>query len=207
MDLFFDVDGVLLNFEHSFVAFLNREYSLGLAPDYETPSWTFEELFSLEEAQAAWHRYMESGDCGRMAPLVEPRAFNALATGHRVHLLTNFPTRHMEKRQANLAALGFAFQSLHHCGLHVQESVRPPTKADLVQRLRRTGHPALFVDDHPENCLDVLRNCPGVEVWLMSRGFNRDFHHPAIVRTEGWPELIRRLEAPNGRAAAGVRGR
>jgi len=38
--LFFDVDGVLLNFEHAFVNWLNEQYGLGIPPDYEASSWS-----------------------------------------------------------------------------------------------------------------------------------------------------------------------
>ena len=69
----------------------------------------------------------------------------------------------------------------------------PPSKAEVVERLRVRGEAGLFVDDHPENCLDVLSNCGGVEVWVMSRQFNREFDHPQVRRAENWQCLFDRL--------------
>lgn len=194
MQLFLDIDGVLLNFEHAFVRWLNDAYGMGLPGDYETRSWFFDDLMSREQLWERWDAFLESDYCARMLPLVEPERFNALAGLHEVHLLTNFPSAFMAKREENLAEVGLVYQSLHHGGLHSHGEVPPPTKAELVNRLRKDGGPALFVDDHPDNCLDVLKNCSGVEVWLMSRRFNRDFHHPGLPRADGWEALFERLE-------------
>lgn len=193
MQLFLDIDGVLLNFEHAFVRFLNGERGLGLPADYETPTWLFEDLFSPEEMHRCWLQFLDSDYAGRMPPLVEPQRFNALARGHEVHLLTNFPLPFMAKRERNLAALGLTYDTLHFCGLHQFDGQAPPSKAELVERLRVAEQPGLFMDDHPENCLDVLRHCPGVEVWLMTRRFNREFEHPRIARAHGWGPLFERL--------------
>ena len=193
MQLFFDIDGVLLNFERAFVRFLNDRYGMDLSERYETPSWFFEELLTAEEMLDRWEAFLESGDSGNMDALVEPERFNGLVNGHRVHLLTNFPAPFMEKRRENLANLGIGYDSLHHCGLHAYNGHLPPSKAEVIDDLREKYGLALFVDDHPENCLDVLNNCENVEVWLMSRYFNRDFNHPRVHRAEGWPSLIGRL--------------
>ncbi len=116
-----------------------------------------------------------------------------MARGHEVHLLTNFPEPYREKRERNLASLGFGYRSLQFCGLHAYNGTQPPSKGEVVQRLRTGSEPALFVDDHPENCLDVLRSCSGVEVWVLSREFNRTFDDARVRRAEGWPPLIERL--------------
>lgn len=193
MHLFLDVDGVLLNFERSFVHFLNREQGLNLPDDYETTSWYFEDILPAQAAMQAWDAYMASEEAARMPPLVEPAAFNAVAGRHQVHLLTNFPAVHMPKRESNLRALGFAYGSLHHCGLHNLDGFQPRTKAAVIGEIRRADEEALFVDDHPDNCVDVAEHCPGVEVWLMSRRFNQGFDHPRIARAHDWRPIFARL--------------
>ncbi len=205
MQFFFDIDGVLLNFERAFVGFLNRVYGMDLPERYETGSWFFDDLLSKEELRARWQAFLESEDAGRMEPLVEPERFNGLAAGHEVHLLTNFPLPYMEKRVANLKALGFRYETLEFAGLHPYRGTVPPTKAEVVERLRGNGNgggpgpsggraaAGFFIDDHPDNCLDVLGNCPGVEVWVMSRHFNRDFSHPEVRRARGWQDLFQRF--------------
>lgn len=202
MQLFIDIDGVLLNFERAFVDWLNAEYRLGLPDDYEAESWDFEEVLDRQQLMDGWHRFLESRVAGEMAPLVAPERFNALAAGHSVHLVTNFPQPHMAKRLANLASLGFAYDTLHYCGLHAYKELTPLTKAQVVRSLRNARGEGLFVDDHPDNCVDVHTHCPDVEVWLMSRRFNRDFHHPGIRRAQDWNCLFQRLDAIGGRPAS-----
>ncbi len=205
MQLFLDIDGVLLNFERSFVQWLNDRHSMGLPEDYEANNWDFTEILDKEELDRRWRRYLASDEAGRMTPLIEPAHFNALADGHAVHLVTNFPLPHWEKRVRNLAELGFRYDSLTHCGFLIfDETHRPRSKADVIRDLRQSeqtsqaervpsAEPALFLDDHPDNCLDVLKHCPDVEVWLMSRRFNRDFAHPQVRRAEDWESVRERL--------------
>src|SRR3989304_6291358 len=114
--LFFDVDGVLLNFEHAFVAWLNVHYRLRPPGDYQTPTWYFDDILPGAQGKEAWTAFLESPDAGRMKPYLEAARFNALTAGRPVHLLTNFPENHFDKRMENLALLGFRYASMHHCG-------------------------------------------------------------------------------------------
>ena len=206
MQLFIDIDGVLLNFEHAFVRWLNQHHGLGLPDDYEAESWDFTEVLGQPQLEASWLAFLESSEAGEMPALVDPGAFNALAERHTLHLVTNFPQPHMAKRLDNLQACGFEYDTLHYCGLHGYQDVRPRTKAQVVASLRASDEVCLFVDDHPENCLDVHAHCRDVEVWLMSRRFNRNFAHPEIQRAQGWHCLFRRLgHSPSGAAGAYVR--
>jgi hypothetical protein len=199
MQLFLDIDGVLLNFERSFVLWLNEHHEMGLPEDYEANNWDFTEILDKEELDRRWRSYLASDEAGRMAPLIEPERFNALANGHAVHLVTNFPLPHWEKRVRNLADLGFRYDSLTHCGFLVfDETHSPRSKADVIRGLRAEdagskAASALFLDDHPDNCLDVLKHCPDVEVWLMSRRFNREFAHPNVRRAVDWESVGQRL--------------
>ncbi|HKI97645.1 MAG TPA: hypothetical protein VKB51_04125 [bacterium] len=204
MQLFIDIDGVLLNFEQAFVRWLNEEYLLGLPPDYEAESWDFEEVLEPGRLRDGWHAFLESPQAGELVPLVAPERFNRLAAAHSVHLVTNFPQPHMAKREANLERSGFAYDTLHYCGLHGYKDVRPQTKAQVIQALRDARGEGLFVDDHPDNCLDVQRNCPDVEVWLMSRRFNQGFEHPVIRRAPDWDVLFERVEQGATSAAPGA---
>ena len=196
MQLFLDVDGVLLNFERAFVSWLNTAYDMDLPPDYETPTWDFTEVLEMDVLRERWHAFLESSHAAGMPALVEPERFNDLSAAHRVHLLTNFPEPHMDKRRENLRIAGLRYESLHYGGLHAFNGHRPRSKADWVNHLREPHRPALFIDDHPDNCRDVSENCPGVEVWLMSRRFNQDFHHPSIRRAQDWDCVHERLRTP-----------
>ena len=191
--LFLDIDGVLLNFEHAFVRWLNKTEGMDLPEDYQATSWDFDDLLDRETMKRAWHGFLASDLAADLPPLVPPETINALSRRLPLHLVTNFPLPHMEKRFANLERHGIEYHSLDYCGLHTFNGHTPRTKAEVISSLREDGERALFVDDHPDNCLDVHTNCPDVEVWLMSRRFNRDFSHPEIRRAEGWEVLISRL--------------
>ena len=193
MQLFLDVDGVLLNFERAFVRWLNSAYGMELPADYQTTCWYFSEIMEREQAQARWESFMESPLASQMPPLVEPGHFNHLTRHHEVHLLTNFPASQMDKRRNNLESIGLKYHSLHYGGLHHNDGHHPPTKGELVRELRNPDEPALFMDDHPDNCLEVSQACPDVEVWLMSRRFNQGFAHPAVRRAVDWGCVMGRL--------------
>jgi len=195
MQLFLDIDGVLLNFEHSFVAWLNQDQGLQLPPNYEPAQWDFLEVLEKKALEESWLRFLDSEQVGHMPSLVDPAGFNTLAERYEVHLLTNFPALHMEKRLGNLKRHGFRYDSLNYCGLHSFKDHRPRSKSAVVSELFRGGNAALFVDDHPDNCLDVHTHCPGVEVWVMSRRFNREFSHPGISRAQDWGCLFTRLDS------------
>ena len=198
MQFFLDIDGVLLDFERAFARWLNERYGFSLPADYETPSWNFDNLLTREQIKEAWHSFLESEYSASMPSLVEQNRFNALARVHAIHLLTNFPQQFADKRLRNLAGMGFTYASLHYCGLHGYRGVKPRSKSELIAELRAEGEPSLFMDDHPENCLDVLQNCPEVEVWLMSRRFNREFAHPAIRRAQSWQCVFDRVGELSG---------
>ncbi|MEE2600487.1 MAG: hypothetical protein VYD83_08640, partial [SAR324 cluster bacterium] len=64
------------------------------------------------------------------------------------------------------------------------------TKAEIIQELYQEGRKIMFVDDHPDNCLNVRQTFPKAEIWLMSRPFNDDFIHPEIRRARNWTEIL-----------------
>ena len=194
MHLFFDVDGVLLNFEKAFVRFLNDRKGKALPEDYETDCWFFSEILKPEEMRAAWLGFLDSEYSAEIPPLVAPEKFNTLSHHHTVHLLTNFPIPYKEKRERNLRDLGMKFDSLHYCGLHSFKGEHPSTtKSEKIDQLRANGEAGFFIDDQPDNCLDVLENCESVDVWLMSRRFNLEFSHPEISRADAWEILFDHL--------------
>jgi hypothetical protein len=56
--------------------------------------------------------------------------------------------------------------------------------------LMEEGEAVLFVDDHPDNCLNVREAFPESEVWLMSRPFNHEFEHPKVTRAQTWDDVF-----------------
>ena len=70
------------------------------------------------------------------------------------------------------------------------------TKAEVIQELLQTDDSVIFVDDHPDNCLNVLESFPDAEIWLMNRQFNADFKHPEIRRANDWSEVLEHSGTP-----------
>ena len=209
---FFDVDGVLLDFDSSFICWLNAHKGAMLPLDFQSGSWVFEDVLPHDEWQLAWSEYLDAPEAGMMKPYLDPARFNVLTGGRPVHLLTNFPEHLFEKRIHNLGAHGFRYESIHHCGFHAFKSRGVDTKSMVIAQLIQPRERALFLDDHPDNCVDVVQNCSGVEVWLMTRRFNREFAHPAVRRAQSWSCVIERMEqallpAPGGGRSALAAGK
>ena len=93
----------------------------------------------------------------------------------------------------NLETIGFNYDSVHHCGFNSFDTGDTPSKSEVITGLLQPGEAGLFIDDHPRNCLDVVGNCPEVEVWLMSRRFNQGFEHPQIQRARDWSSVTGRI--------------
>lgn len=195
MQLFVDIDGVILDFESSFVRWLNGYLGLELPQDYEPKRWNFTEVLSPTQTERVWHAFLASEQAAQLDPLVCPEHFNALRKDHYVHLVTSFPQEHIAKRWANLEALGFAWDELHVCSSAAVKG-ELPSKSRVIRQLLRAGEEALFVDDHPDNCLEVHRDCPQLEVWIMSRRFNRTFSDAGIRRAKNWYCLFQRIGFP-----------
>ena len=79
-----------------------------------------------------------------------------------------------------------------HCAGLIQYDGHPAqTKAELIQDLLEDNEGFMFVDDHPDNCINVHENFPDAEVWLMSRAHNLDFNHSVIRRALHWDDIMK----------------
>ncbi len=194
MQVFLDVDGVLLDLEASFVRFLNQHQGFNLPEGYRARTFDFAELTPAHKVEASWKAFTTSEDSAQMPPLVRSDHFNEQTIGCSVHLLTNFPVPQMHHRWANLRLQGFCYQGLHYCGLKSHETAIAQPKSAIIKQLLQPGQVAIFVDDVPENCLDVVQYCPEVEVWLMTHPFNKTFHHQDVRRALDWSILFHRLQ-------------
>ncbi len=186
----FDVDGVMLDFEGSYLRAIIHYFQLDLPEDYRSDCWSFSDMLTETQMQEGWDYFIESEHFSRLSPLIDSERFNAVFGAYPVHFITNIPPQYSEQRKTNLRDVGFRFNSLH-CGGFMSFDDRPPvTKAEIIQQLVNEHESLLFVDDHPDNCLNVLEQFPQAVVWLMARSFNRDFTHPQIRRAEHWNDIL-----------------
>ena len=187
---FFDVDGVLLDFESQYLQVLRDHFRLQIPDGYQPTSWLFSDLLNPEQMQEGWEHFIASAHFGTMEPLIEPSRFNEVYGAHPVHFITNIPLPYLEVRRQNLMNLGFHFESIH-CGGMVSFDHQPPkTKGHVIRELTQEKESVFFLDDHPDNCVNVHELIPESMVWLMSRSFNQEFDHPQIRRASHWEEVL-----------------
>ncbi|MBC8257800.1 MAG: hypothetical protein H8E38_02190 [SAR324 cluster bacterium] len=187
---FFDVDGVLLDFEGGFIKAVKNYYQLDIPDDFQTDSFWFSDLLTKEQVLEGWDQFLHSPEFEQLEPMVDPEDFNTKFGAYPVHFITNIPPDCLESRERNLRNAGFKFDSAHCAGFVNYDGHPAQTKADVIHNLQQEEKTIMFVDDHPENCLNVRETFPEAEIWLMSRPFNNDFKHPEIRRARDWNDVL-----------------
>lgn len=187
---FFDVDGVMLDFEGAYLRVIREYFQLDIPLDFETSRWDFSEVLSEAQQIEGWEHFVRSSAFRELESLVSAERFNEIFGAYPVHFVTNIPPEHMEARRENLLQAGYAFESVHPGGFLSFDDQPPRTKSEVIAGLIQEGEEILFVDDHPRNCEDVQERFPAAKVWLMSRPFNREFAHPTIQRAEHWEQVF-----------------
>ena len=193
---FFDVDGVLLDFEEGFIKAIKDYYQLSIPEDFQTKSFWFSDLLTKEQVHEGWYNFVHSPEFEQLRPMVDPEQFNAKFGAYPVHFITNIPPDCLERRKTNLLNAGFKFDSAHCAGFVNYDDHPAKTKADVIRELLQEGKKIMFVDDHPDNCLNVRESFPEAEIWLMSRPFNDDFKHPEIRRAMNWGDVLGHSDTP-----------
>ena len=189
MRIFFDVDGVVLDFEKSFLNLLKKYFNLVLPETYKHNNWSFSDIINPKEFDEAWNYFLKSDEFENISSLVDPELFNQTFRAYPVHFITNIPKFALEKREKNLYNLGYEFESVHCAGLHKYD-INQKTKSEEIKIHIKKNEKIMFVDDHPDNCLDIFNNFPKGIIWLMDRPHNRKFNHPNIKRAFNWDKLI-----------------
>jgi FMN phosphatase YigB (HAD superfamily) len=193
MRCFFDVDGVMLDFESSYLRAIREYFQLEIPYDYQTSSWDFSEVLTEQQQMEGWEYFINSDYFRQLEGLIAAEQFNAVFGAYPVHFVTNIPPTYLEARRENLRNLGYDFESLHSGGFLSFDEQPPRTKSMVIADMIIPQEKVLFVDDHPKNCVDVQDRFPEADVWLMSRPFNRDFSHPTIQRAEHWDQIVAAL--------------
>ena len=193
---FFDVDGVLLDFEGGFTKTVKDYFKLDVADDFVSKNFWFSDLLTKEQVMEGWDYFLQSPEFEELEPIIDPELFNNAFEAYPVHLITNIPLDCLERREKNLRKAGFKFDSAHCAGFIDYDGYSTQTKAEVIQELHQEEKNVMFVDDHPDNCLNVCESFPEAEIWLMSRPFNADFEHPKIHRARNWTEVLEHTDIP-----------
>ena len=88
---FFDVDGVVLDFESSFIKVVSNYFQLDVPENYQTENWFFSDLLTSEQVQEGWDYFLKCSEFENMPPLVDPHQFNRIFGAYPVHFVTNIP--------------------------------------------------------------------------------------------------------------------
>ena len=193
---FFDVDGVLLDFEEGFIKAIKDYYQLDIPEGFQTESFWFSDLLTKEQVLEGWDKFVHGPEFEQLRPMVDPEQFNTKFGAYPVHFITNIPPDCLERRKTNLLNAGFKFDSAHCAGFVNYDGHPAQTKADVIQELQQKEKKIMFVDDHPDNCLNVREFFPEAEIWLMSRPFNDNFRHPGIRRARNWDDVLGNSNIP-----------
>ena len=108
---FFDVDGVLLDFEGGFTRAVKKYFKLDIADNFVSESFWFSDLLSKEQVMEGWDYFLHSSEFEELKPIVDPEEFNNTFGDFPVHFITNIPPDCLERRERNLRNVGFEFDS------------------------------------------------------------------------------------------------
>ncbi|OGG96579.1 MAG: hypothetical protein A2508_05435 [Candidatus Lambdaproteobacteria bacterium RIFOXYD12_FULL_49_8] len=194
LELFLDVDGVILDFESSFMDYIREVWLPDLPPDYQPRSWEMSDhaLASLD-IDEVWEAFMSSGRFNRLKLLADPASFNQLAQAYPLHLVTNLPQEQYGPRSENLEFHGLKFASLNMGGHHTFNIPNYPTKSAVIAKIRTPNRRPVFLDDHPVNCRDVAEAFPEALVFLMERPHNQNLESGPWIRVANWQAFVTRL--------------
>lgn len=175
----FDMDGSLADHDGRLIADLRKLQAPGERPVRDL--WTAEKLphigqrMRLIKSQPGWWFNLRPIANGM-------RVFNeARRIGFSCHILTKGP------RRISIAWKEKVEWCQHHLGDDVP--VHVTSAKGLV-------YGKLLYDDFPPYCLDWLKNRPRGLVIMPVRPYNKDFHHPQVVKWTGrnWRTVVRALE-------------
>ena len=99
---FFDVDGVVLDFESSFIKVVGDYFKLEVPENYQPGNWFFSDLQTWEQGEEGWEYFLNCPDFENIPPLVDPERCNDIFGAYPVHFVTNIPPDCLEPRQRNL---------------------------------------------------------------------------------------------------------
>ncbi len=190
MDFFLDVDGVILDFETSFVNFVRDNYLPDLPIGYVPKSWEMTTEFETLDIVEVWRGFVDSESFTRLDLLIDAASFNRLSEKHPVYLITNLPMSQYDNRKKNLALRQLKYSGLSLAGHFNFGDERYPTKSEAIAKLHHNGERLIFLDDHPQNCRDVKSAFKDSDVFLMSRPHNLKIEDEDWIRVDSWDMFL-----------------
>ena len=176
-----DVDGVLLDWESAFDAWMNENGGTIKNP-YEYKQ-TIRYGIDKDRADRAVKQFNESAWIGYLKPLRDSvSALEYLASKHwHIECITSLSKDHWagELRRSNLKK--WFGQTIRRC-----QCIETGGDKDEYLQEFEPGH--WWIEDKPENCIAGLN--AGHRPILIDHPYNQDFEHPDVVRVKNWQEII-----------------
>ncbi|MFH2132711.1 MAG: hypothetical protein ABIK68_20195 [bacterium] len=193
MEFFLDVDGVILDFETSFIDFVRDQYLPDLPAGYVPQSWEMANEFKNLDIAEVWGSFVESDRFARLDLLIEAESFNRLSKQYAVYLITNLPASQYSNRKKNLDLHQLVYRDLSLAGHFNFGDESYPSKSAAIEKLHYNGERIVFLDDHPANCRDVKTAFSESEVYLMSRPHNLGIRDESWIRVDHWDDFMERV--------------
>ena len=193
MELFLDVDGIILDFETSFFNLMRDEYIPELPLNYVPRNWELYKEFPGIEIEEVWNSFIGSERFAELDTLIHPDSFNRVTRQFPTYLVTNIPDYLIEKRKRNLAKHDLRYREVFPAG-HWNFGIKDyPTKSQIIRRFQTKGKRIVFLDDYPRNCKEVRENIPEVEVYLMTRPHNLGISDGDWIRVQDWHDFVEKI--------------
>lgn len=181
-----DVDGVLLDWESAFDAWMaERHYKIVDSKIYKQ---SIRYNINPLDADRLVKQFNESAWMGFLKPLRDSvEALDTLASQNwHIECITSLSTDHWagELRRMNLE---------RWFGRAVIRRVRClDTGADKDEILKEYKHSHFWIEDKPENAIAGLN--AGHKPILIDHPYNKDFEHPDVFRASNWKEIITHIK-------------
>lgn len=181
-----DVDGVLLDWESAFDAWMaERGYKIVDSKIYKQ---SIRYMLDQDLADQLVKQFNESAWMGFLKPLRDSvEALDRLASEHwHIECITSLSTDYWagKLREMNLERW-FGRQSIRR--VRCLE-----TGADKDEILKEYKNSHFWIEDKPENAIAGLN--AGHKPILIDHPYNRDFHHPDIFRAHNWKEVVTHIK-------------
>lgn len=183
-----DIDGVLADFNAHYIKLICRCTGRDLfPPGYEPLCWEYPESLGYAKAEIGlvWDDIKASGSFWTSLPNypdtteIMTKLFNLRDKGHDIYFIT---TR-----------VGYHCKLQTERWLYQRWGVAPTVLISKSKGMVAAGLELdMFVDDKPENCIDIVKHMGPNHTYLLDRPWNQDFDHKYIPRIKSAMEMFER---------------
>lgn len=178
MKIAIDLDGVLSNFEHTYLNLANKMFGVGIPMVQEYPEWGYVDKFlTKDQSSALWEEIKNDPCFWYELPVdnVSQQTFfriNNLQPNHEIYFITV---------RAGVEVKAQTEAWLRDHGIDNPTVLVVHDKGPVAAGLDLD----VFIDDYPKNISSVLRNCGTLcRCYLRAKEYNKDFSHAYVLRVK-----------------------